>query len=335
MRRFIPPVMVGLGVFLLLAAALIKFYAYPKLAVAPIDQDSVTNLEASDAVVFDTDPSLLTEVRTDLTVATTTRGDVEASEAATEESGTETRVWAGTTTIVDSEGKVLSQGADRTAFDARTAEAVDCCDGFVEDEADVRVPVTREGLVYKFPFDTEQKTYAWWDDTAQATVDMEFVEETEIDGLAVYQFRGELPAGVVGTRSVPALIVGEQGTEDVEADVSYANTRTFWVEPQTGAIIDRREEQRSTLQVGGEDRVTTTEADLSYTDAQVAANVEEFQSKASVLGLANGLAVWLVALVGLLLAVGGVLLSRRGGSGPAAAAPAPTSGSRPRTPATV
>jgi hypothetical protein len=314
MRRFIPPVLVGLGVFILVASALIKFYAYPKLAVAPVDQDSVTRLSATDAIVFDTDPNFLREVSADLSVASTTRADVKASEKATDDLGAPTRVWIGTQTITDDKGIIRSQSADSTVFDANTAENVDWGDGysFVEDEADVRTDVARKGLAYKFPFATEQKTYEWWDDTILATVGMKFVKESEIEGMTVYEFSGEIPKTIVGSREVPASVLGEPGTDNVAADSTYANTRTFWIEPETGVIIDRREQQRSTLELDGEERVITTEADLSYTDAQVSANVDEYKSKASSLGLVNGILPIAGALLGLLLLAGGLLLKRSG-----------------------
>ncbi|WP_227466265.1 DUF3068 domain-containing protein [Nocardioides dongkuii] len=316
MRRVVPAVLVGVGVFLLVAAALLKFYAYPALAVAPIDQDSVTNLSAEDAIIFETDPNFLREVVTDLSVVNTTRGDVEASQEASDEEGEEVRVWAGTQTITSDDGAIRSQSRDRAAFDAHTGEAVDCCGGFSESEEDVRVEVQREGLIYKFPFGTEKETYDWWDNTAATTVPAEFVEETDIDGLTVYKFESVVPAGVVGTREVPGVIVDEPDEENVEADVSYANKRTFWVEPVTGAIIDRTEEQRSILEIDGEERAITTEANLSYTDEQVLENVEEYESKASLLGMVNGLFPLVALILGLVLIGLGLFLGRRdtGGS---------------------
>lgn len=307
MRRLFPPVMVGLGVFLLIGAALIKFYAYPQLAVAPKDQDSITNLTAQDAVVFSTDPAVLAELEMDLEVTNTTRGDIEA----TDEAPDGTLVWADTQTVKNTEGDTLSQSISLAAHDAHTGEAVDCCGSFVQEDAEVGpVEVVREGQVYKFPFGTEKKTYQWWDDTIMGTVAAEFSKETDLDGLKVYEFVADIPQTVVGTREVPASVVGEVGTDPVEADVAYANRRTLWVEPNTGVIIDRREEQNSTLQIDGEDRVTTTRADLEYTDEQVAANIDEYESKAGLLGLVNGLIPLLGLILGLLLIVGGVLLGR-------------------------
>ncbi|MQW76404.1 DUF3068 domain-containing protein [Nocardioides sp. dk4132] len=313
MRRVVPAVLVGLGVFLLVAAALLKFYAYPKLAVAPIDQNSETTLTAEGAVIFDTDPSMLTEVMVDLEAVSTTRGDVDASQEASDDLGEEIRVWTDTQTITSDDGVIRSQSRGRAAFDAHTGEAVDCCGAFSETTEDERVSVVREGLIYKFPFDTKKETYEWWDGTAATTVPAEFVEETDVDGLAVYKFEADLPPAVVGTREVPASVVGERGSDNIEADVVYANKRTFYVEPVTGAVIDRVEEQRSTLAIDGEERATTTEADLSFTDAQVAENVDEYESKASLLSMVNGLFPILGLVLGLILIAVGLLLSRRGG----------------------
>ncbi|WP_166139717.1 DUF3068 domain-containing protein [Nocardioides ochotonae] len=320
MRRVVPAVLVGLGVFLLVAAALLKFYAYPKLAVAPIDQNSETTLTAEDAVIFDTDPAMLTEVVVDLTAVSTTRGDVDASREASDDRGEDIRVWADTQTITSDDGVVRSKSRGRAAFDAFTGEAVDCCGSFSETTEDERTSVVREGLVYKFPFGTEKETYDWWDGTAGTTVPAEFVEETDVDGLDVYKFEAELEPTVVGTREVPASVVGERGSDSIEADVVYANKRTFFVEPVTGAVIDRTEEQRSILAIDGEERATTTEADLSFTDEQVAKNVDEYESKASLLSMVNGLFPILGLVLGLILIALGLVLGRRD----AAAAPART-----------
>ena len=46
---------------------MLKVYAYPQLAVAPTDQNSVTVLVGPDATIFDT--ATLTEITTDLTTA--------------------------------------------------------------------------------------------------------------------------------------------------------------------------------------------------------------------------------------------------------------------------
>ncbi len=303
MRRFVGPVLVGLGAFLLVAAVLMRFYAYPQLAVAPIDRDSVTNLEATDATLFDT--SLLSEITTDVTVATTTRGDVEASE----EAGDNTRVYTGTTTIT-ANGIVRSQSTDRAAFDGVSGEAVNCCAGFAETTEGEQTPITRKGLIYKFPFRTEKKDYDFWDNTLRDTVKAEYQKEDQVRGLDVYVFTTSTPPTVVGTREVPGSVVGLEDAA-VEADIVYANERTMYVDPVTGGIVNRTEKQKSTLAIDGEDKVTTTEAELRYTDAQVKASVDDISEQAGQLNLLRTTLPLVFLLLGLIALAVGLLLTRR------------------------
>lgn len=305
MRRLGGPILVGLGVFLVVLGLLSRFYAYPALAVAPVDQNSVTNLEAPDATILDL--ATLREVTTDLSVTNKTTGDVPA----TEERDGKTRVWTSTTSIRDGIGNVRSRSAERYAFDATTGEAINCCGAFIETTDGNREPVRRTGLITKYPFSTDKQDYQFWDATLGQAVTTKFVEETEIEGLTVYQFRYEVPLTVVGTREVPGSLVGVSEPGPVQADVQYETVTEHWVEPTTGVIIDRVSRTANTLGYEGETVLTTSGGEFSYTDAQVSDNVEEFSGTASALTLLK-LTVPLVGLVlGLALIVLGVFVARR------------------------
>ena len=305
MRRFLGPLLFGLGAFLLVAGLLLKFYAYPRVAVAPIDQNSITKLEAVDAEVFDT--STLKPLMTDLAVQSRTVGDVKASE----DRGSNVRVWVNTTSIRSSDGVVRSRSTERTAFDATTAEAVNCCGTFDESTQGERDQVKRDGLVFKFPFGTEKQSYKLWDGTLDDTITAKYVGETSVKGLKVYRFTAEVERTQVGEREVPASVVGEAGTGNVTAESMYESTKTYLVEPVTGAIVDQSVEQNSTLAIDGEDRITTTKADLRYTSATVSANVEDFKSKASLLNLVGTTLPIITIVLGLLLMALGFFISRR------------------------
>lgn len=313
MRRYLAPTLIGLGAFLLVAAVLVRFYAYPKLAVAPIDLNSTTRLEATDATIFDTDT--LKEIETDLSVVANTRGDVKASEKI----GDGTLVWVSTTTVTSADGIDRSKSTERSTHDEVTGEAVDCCkdDNWVAVKVDTapgeqelrRVPTERQGLIFKFPFDTEQKTYQMWDGDLGAATDATFEGEEDLDGVTVYKFVQEIPETKIGTRDLPASVLGLTG-DAVEADSMYSVTRTMWVEPTTGAILDRSESQRSTYEYEGH-TLTATAADVHFTDAQVQKNVDDVRFKATLLGLAHGALPIGAAVLGLLALAAGVLLQRR------------------------
>ena len=305
MRRIAGPLLFGLGAFLLVAGLLLRFYAYPKLATAPIDQNSVTRLEATGATLFDT--TTLKEIQTDLTIQSRTVGDVKASEDA----GNNTRVWVGTTSIRSSDGVVRSRSTNRTPFEGTTAEAVNCCGAFVETSDGEREQVKRDGLVWKYPFSTEKKSYKVWDSTLGKTVTSKYVKETKIQGMDVYVFKSVVPRTEVGTQDVPASVVGEPGTGNVTAQSMYANTTTVYVEPVTGAIIDQKQETTNTLAVDDEDKVTTTKADIAYTKAQVGKFVDDISGKAPLLTLVHSTLPIITVILGLILMVVGFLLGRR------------------------
>jgi hypothetical protein len=305
MRRFLGPLLFGLGAFLLIAGLLLRFYAYPKLAVAPIDQNSVTRLEATDAELFDT--ATLKPITTDLSIESRTVGDVKASQDA----GGKVRVWVGTTSIRSSDGTVRSRSTNRTPFDGFSAKAVNCCGAFDESTEGDRTPVKRTGLVWKYPFNSEKKTYQVWDSTLGKAVTTKYVRQTSIQGMKVYVYKSVVPRTKVGTQDVPASLVGGSGTGNVTADSMYSNTTTVYVEPRTGAIIDEGQETNNTLAVNGEDKVTTTKGDIRYTRAQVTKFVNDLSSKVTLLGLVQTTGPIIAAILGLILLALGFVVGRR------------------------
>jgi hypothetical protein len=305
MRGKLGVVLIGLGAFLLVTALMLRFYAYPALAVAPIDQDSETILEGQDATIFDT--ASLSEVQTDITTTVRTIGDVDASE----EAGDDVRVWVSTSSTRDAEGVVRSRSVDRIAFDAFTAEAVNCCGEFYETVEGEQEPIEHDGLLVKFPFGTEKKTYSFWDSTLREAVDIEYQGTEEVEGLEAYRFSHTIEPTVTGTLEVPASVLGEEGDGNLTADRAYSNERTLWVEPVTGVILDRQEVQNNTLQYEGEDRVTTTSVTTSYSDETVQANVDEYGPKSTLLGLVKSTLPWVLGILGLLLVAAGVFVHLR------------------------
>jgi len=306
MRRILPPVLVGLGLFLIVTGLLVRFYAYPQLAQTPIDQNGVTHLEAKGATLFDA--STLTEITTDLSIQNRTVGDVASSEKAPDG----VQVWVGTTSVRDADGVVRSRSAERVAFDAHTGEAVNCCDTWDESTEGERVPAERKGLVYKWPFGTEKKDYEFWDSSISDTITMKYVKESEIDGLKVYQFHVDIPPTVTGTTDVPGTLVGQDDVPTVSADNVYTTSRDQWVEPVTGAIVDRKEDSKQTLAVDGEDKVTTLEGNLHYTADQVKQNVDDYSANASRLTLVKTVVPIVGVVAGVLALAAGLLLGRGG-----------------------
>ncbi len=78
MRRMSGPVLVGLGVFLIVAAVLVRLYAYPTLAKVPEGYNSTTELEAIGAEVFNSDLEVLAPETHDLSITSKTHENVSA-----------------------------------------------------------------------------------------------------------------------------------------------------------------------------------------------------------------------------------------------------------------
>ena len=262
-------------------------------------------LEAKGATILDL--ATLREVTTDMSVANRTVGDVEASDEADDG----TVVWASTTSYRDQIGNIRSRSAERYAFDAHTGEAINCCGSFEETTDGDREEIKRTGLISKYPFGTEKKDYKFWDSTLGQSVTTKFVKESKIDGLKVFEFKYEVPTTTVGTREVPPSLIGQDGTEAIEADIQYSTVTQHWVEPTTGVIIDRVSETANTLAVNGETVLTTSGGTFQYTDDQVKENVDEYKGKASSLQAVHTTVPLVGVILGLLLALGGALLSRR------------------------
>jgi len=299
------PILSGVGGFLMVFGILLNVYAYPRLATAPLDQDSVSKLEGPGGTVFDI-PSL-SEIQTDLTTTAQTVGDVDAAE----DHGDNVRVWVNSTSTKSADGTVRSRSIERVAFDGFTGEAVDCCDAYSETTQGQPESVKFEGQVFKFPFQTEKKTYMWWDGTLKRAMPAEFVREEEFRGLKTYVFVQDIPSEVWTQMEVPASVVGEEGEDNVVADRTYSNKRTFWVEPETGVVINRQEVQGATLQVDGEDRATLTDVTTQFTDETVQNNLDDYSSKPALLKMVRVILPLVLGIGGLVLLLVGLLLSRR------------------------
>lgn len=303
--------LLAVGVFLLVLAPMARYYMYPRIAVAPVNQNSVTTLVGPDATVFDI--GSLKEIQTDLTTKANTIGDTKASEKAPGN----TVVWVTTSSTKSSDGVVRSRDVEREAFDAHTAEAVNCCGEFISEEKGVETPIKHQGLLVKFPFQTQKKTYDFWDGTLQKAIPIGYQETSEIDGLKVYKFEQTIAPTETGTIDLPKSLLGLKGDATVTAQQMYSNTRTLWVEPVTGVIIKRAEAQDNTIDFDGSPRITTTKVTTGYDDATVKKNVKDYKGLSSQLTLLYTTAPIICLILGGLLVLAGLgLMLTRGSRSP-------------------
>lgn len=252
MRRLWGPVLLGLGVFLLVTAGMLRFFVTDRLLVTPIDQYART-VAPGPGTYFDA--GALQERTGDLVARRTLKGDVAASNG-------KVAVWDVSVVLETGDGTFVRASIDRVATDRKTAEAVNCCGEAVDSQ-----PVRHAGVSYKFPFGTEKRDYQLWDPNSAKAYPAKYVSEEKVQGLTTYKFIQTVPGFQLRTQDVPGTLVGES-TPTFTAPVWYTNTRTVWVEPDTGVIVKGNEQNRTTLRnSAGDDKVVVVQFDLTFDDA--------------------------------------------------------------------
>jgi hypothetical protein len=200
----------------------------------------------------------------------------------------------------------------------------------IEDEqAPTNIALPHEGLTYRFPFDTEKKTYAVFDPIAQKPFDANYDGEEDVNGLTAYRFTQNVGYDADGKLVEPvaysslydddedskvtarASLWGVAGEPDepITMDRYYAAQRTLWVDPVSGTIVRAKEHgyhyyAREAL-----------EPEVTFVDYTVTSNEETVEEQvASARGERDRLALWgrilpiTFTAMGLLTVVGGALL---------------------------
>jgi hypothetical protein len=262
---------------------------------------------------------------------------------------------------------LINATIDRVTLDRVSAEPVDepvstlqlVSAGSSTDET-APVGFVREGLQYKFPFDTEKTNYPYFDASTFTTNPISFVGETTVGGVEAYEFRQELgPIDMwssirdhyasVSDGYDPAVesvlasyrregVAGQWGLEgDPEREVDmrrfYTNTRTVWVNPDTGQIIKGGEnifqffaedQDEADAFFGDEARVEQEKAEPTRTairfesgwnEETVENTVAGAQESADTLNTFGRVVPAILGVLGVLALIGGLVLGLRGSSG--------------------
>lgn len=120
--------------------------------------------------------------------------------------------------------------------------------------------VERDGISYFFPSGAEQRSYPFFDPLTQDTEPIDFLRDEKLDGIPTYVFRQDVAPvlltevfGLDARRSGPA---GDfyspeslerynlKAKSHVILEPFYAVSRTVWVEPTTGTIVNEEEHPR-------------------------------------------------------------------------------------------
>jgi hypothetical protein len=343
MRRAIGLILIALGAFLIVLAPLAHWYVAPRLATAPLNcsgesaicHDKVSRSpsvgeakELFNPTTLQSFPNLPLKLNSDRTVA----GDVYGSRQSGHTIYNESLVTTAQVPNADGSG-TQTLGVDaqtaRVAFDGNTSELIDCC-GANADGAPFPKQAVGSIMPYKFGFNTEAKDVQYYDTVLNKALPMKYSGTEDVLGLKTFKFVQTIQSTKYDVLEVPVDLVGGADGSPYKADRTYANTRTVWVEPVTGAIVKGQEILKQTL-LGpdGQPHVTLLDATLNFSDANVKASVQLAKDGKSKLQL---LSIYLpigAIVLGLVMLVGGILMLRRrpGTAGPPSAAPLPVGAS--------
>ncbi len=330
--------LLGLGAALLIAALLLTTYTKGKIAKIPLDIDT-TLVSNGTGTAFD--PASLSGERfvVDENVPVVLQQQVSVEAPANADVVT---LQVGSTlrrADKQQDNGLLLAMVDTVTVDRTTAMAVssDTNPGgavqrpraIEDDTPPTNIALPHEGLTYRFPFDTEKKTYPFFDPIAQKAFDANYDGEEDVNGLTTYRFTqnvgydadGKLADPIeysslydndedsrVTARAVQWGLPGEP-EETVTMSRFYAAQRTFWVDPVSGTIV--KADQHGFQYYARE----ALRPELTYVDYKVSSDEQTVESQvASARDERDRLALWgrilpiAFTATGLLTLVGGALL---------------------------
>lgn len=328
----------GLGAALLIAALLLSTYTAGKINRIPLNIDASL---VSDGTGTALDPaSLLGErfiANEDAPVVSQQQVTVESpsnADVVTLQVGTTVR-----RTDQQQDNGLLLAMVDTVTINRETAMAVsdDTHPGgsvqkprTIEDtKPPTNIALPHEGLSYRFPFNTEKKTYPYFDPIAQRAYDANYEGEEDVNGLTTYRFTqnvgydadGQLVEPIKytslydnnedGETTARAQQWGLEGDpeEPITMNRFYAAQRTFWVDPVSGVIV-KSQEHANHYYSRDELRPEVTLADYTVTSTEetVESQVAAARDEGDRIGLWSRVLPITFTAAGLIALVAGALL---------------------------
>jgi hypothetical protein len=252
-------VLLGLGAFLLVVAALLRFYAAPQLIAAPDDVYETDVLVSPHSSYFD-EGQLVTWRDVRLTYTLSIRGDQRAS-------SDKIAVWDSFASLADPKlHNVVNSVYQRSAFNRRTGQLVDCCGASVNDSTQIK----QTGIGLFWPIGTKKQTYTVFDNNSMKSWPAHYVGEAKDTGVQTYKFTQHVPATRVDVMTgVPTSLLHISGpSRNVVAYRYYEADNTFWVDPRTGVLVDEEVKAQSYLTAAsGQGKLTAVNLDLRMDQA--------------------------------------------------------------------
>ncbi len=312
MRRVSGFVLTLLGAFLIVVAALLRFWLAPGLAKDPLNEYHILSLSGTGSYFNKSQAQEQTGVSVAATF--TIKGNVPLGTG-------DTAVWDLFVYVKDTtNNQAVAYIPYREAFNRKTGETVNCCGSYVTDEVSgaKNHKVHMSGLGPFWPLGAQQQTYTVFDPFVGRPELATYQGTADIDGIQTYRYVERVATPVkFGTYDVPGQVIGSaQAT--VPLGEYYVATNSFYVDPVTGAPLDLTQNQTVTLGNSPTNvQITASSIQVAETPASVASVVSSDQSSRNDLLLVKDILPLIGLLLGIVLMVIGMILVRLGGSGPA------------------
>ncbi|MEU4535450.1 DUF3068 domain-containing protein [Streptosporangium sp. NPDC023825] len=300
------------GAFLITLAALVRLHIYPSGLLLPAEQDRITKLTTESGSYFDT-ATLRTHRGVPLETVVARYGD-------TVRSTPDIAVWTEFVSLATRDGQRVDYHERRAAFDRRTGLAVNCCENYVDENAN---PAPR-GLVFRWPFGARPVAYQVYDPLARRPVAARFEGIETLYGVRVNRYAQRLVNErlVQQAMELPGSVLGLGGRKPFPVNAYLEGTRTFWVEPESGMVIGLRENLVKTLRTpDGRGRLVALAADMRTSAGDERWNAGEAEQFRRWTTLVNRVIPLSCAVLGALLLVAGLRVQART-STPTASTPA-------------
>jgi hypothetical protein len=258
----------GLGAALLIAALLLSTYTTGKIAKIPLDVDT-TLVSDGNGTAFDPaslnaqrfviDRNVPMAMQEQITVESPSNAEYVTLQVGSTLRRTDQQKDNGLLLALVDTVAVNRQTAMAVSSESNPGGAVQKPRAIEDDEPPTNIALPHDGLTYRFPFDTEKRTYPVFDPIAQKAFDANYDGEEDVNGLTTYRFSQNVGYDADGKLVEPvkyaslyeddadsqvtarASLWGLPGDPDESITMTryYAAQRTFWVDPVSGTIVKK------------------------------------------------------------------------------------------------
>jgi len=335
---------IGLGAALLIASLLLSTYTAGKIRKIPltIDQTLVSSgtgtamdpasLSGEQFVINQNVPLVSQQA---MTVETPANAEVVTLQVGTSVRRTDKQQDNGLLLAMVDTVTVNRSTAEAVSEDDRPGGSVQKPRTVEDDKPPTNIALPHEGLAYRFPYDTEKKSYAMFDPIAQKPFDANYDGEDDVNGLTTYRFTQNVGYDADG-KLVEPIKYSSLYDNDEDGEVTaraglwgladldpyepvtmtryYAAKRTFWVDPVSGTIVKTQEHAnhyyaRDPLRP----EMAVVDYKVTSTEQTIESQVADARDERDRVALWSRVLPISFAAAGLIALIGGVVLGLFGG----------------------